>query len=253
MRLGSIALGALGFALAILGWSAAAAVAAGGPRAFPGPIDVLNALSALSATTGLWQVILATLGLWLLGMAAVVVLAIPVGAAIGASRTLRLWTRTTIDGMRSVPQVALIPVVLIILGTGPAMVVAMVVLAAVWPLLVQTIAGVQSIDSVTKDSARIMRLSHLQTFREIYLPGAMPFVATGLRLSSALALILVVVSGMLAATPGLGLALIQSQEAFRTADLYAYILVVGLLGVALNAAFQRLERHLLRWQSHGRG
>lgn len=242
-------LGAAGFIIAVAIWAVAAMAMSGGQRAFPGPVEVAVALGGQLGEPGFWKLLWDTTWLWFLGMLAVTAIAIPLGILIGLNPAVRAWTRSTLDALRSLPHVALIPILLIVMGTNPPMVISMVVLGATWPLLFQTIAGVLSIDSVTKDSARIMHLGAWERFRSIYIPGAMPFVVTGLRVAAALALILVVVTGMLAATPGLGLGITQAQEGFRTELLYAYILVVGVLGVGLVGAFHLLERRVLAWQN----
>lgn len=213
--------------------------------------ETFTKMIQLAQTGPFWTSVAQTLGLWAFGMAMVVLIALPLGAFIGTFPRVRAYTRSTIDFLRSIPHIALLPVALVMLGSGQSMVTVMVIIGAVWPLLIQTISGIDSVDSVTRDSSRVMKLNLWEEFRHVLIPGAMPYVATGLRLSASLALIIVIVSGMLAGTPGLGLSLVHAEEGFQLAELYVYVIVVGLIGLALNAVFQATENRMLHWQNIG--
>lgn len=244
-------LGAVGVLLALLVWQVAASGASSGQKVFPTATEVAASAAASFVTVEFWATLAETAWLWLVGMICVIAVAIPVGVVMGTSRPIREWTASTVDFLRSIPHVALLPVALVILGSHQSMVTVMVVIGAVWPLLIQTIAGVASVDPVTTDSARTMRLGWRYRFFDVLVPGAMPYVATGLRLSASLTLIIVVVSGMLAGTPGLGLSIARAQEGFKPTELYVYVFVVGALGLLLNGLFALLEGRLLRWQNMG--
>lgn len=240
-----------GMGIAAVAWHLFAVRAGGADAGLPTIPEVLSGATDILGQGAFWRAVADTLWLWLIGMAAVIVIAVPLGVLIGSSPTLRLYTASTIDFFRSVPGVALLPIALVLLGTSHLMVTFMVLFSALWPLLIQTISGIDSVDPVTLDSSAVMHLSWSERFWHILLPGAMPYVTTGLRISASLALILVVVSGMLAGTPGLGLSLVQAEEGFQVAELYVYVIACGVLGLVINAAFRGLETRTLKWQTVG--
>ena len=244
-------LGLAGIATAVSLWQVVASLNTGFGANIPSVPDTARTLFQLAGTASFWATTGATLGLWAIGMAVVVVVALPLGVVIGSSPTVRTYTASTVDFLRSIPHVALLPVALVMLGSKSSMVIVMILIGAVWPLLVQTISGIDSVDPVTKDTSRVLRLSRWEAFRHILVPGAMPYIATGLRLSASLALIVTVVAGMLAGTPGIGQSIVRAEEGFQLAELYVYVLTVGALGLLVNAAFQALERRLLHWQQLG--
>jgi ABC-type nitrate/sulfonate/bicarbonate transport system permease component len=180
-------------------------------------------------------------------MAISVLLAVPLGVAIGLNRFLSDSTRFTIDFLRTVPPVALLPVVLLLLGPTLPMKVTLIVVGTLWPMLIQSIYAASQIDPVLRDAARSFRLSRRHRIRFLLLPSVAPFVATGLRIAATVSLLLSVTGEYIGGAPGLGAALGSAELAGNLPEMYAYILTAATLGVAINIGFIVLQRQLLWW------
>src|SRR5690606_2298393 len=118
---------------------------------------------------------------------------------------------------------------------------------AVWPILLNTADGVASVEPLQRDTARAYRIGFGDQLLRIILPAAAPKIFAGLRISLSIAVILMVISEMVATVDGVGFALVQAQRSFRTLDVWAAILVLGIIGFALNAALTAVEGRALRW------
>jgi ABC-type nitrate/sulfonate/bicarbonate transport system permease component len=187
-----------------------------------------------------------------LGWSIAALLGIAGGVLIGRSATIARIVNPTLQFLRSTPGPALVPVFLLLLGTGSTMRVALIAFGSVWPVLLNTIDGVRSVDPVQLDTARAFALPRSARLRYIILPSAMPRIFAGLRVAVALALILMVVSELVASTDGLGHAISDAQHAFLLPDMWAGIVLVGMIGYALNALFVALEHWALAWHRGAR-
>jgi len=125
--------------------------------------------------------------------------------------------------------------------------VAMIGFGVVWPILINTADGVASVDPLQRDTGRAYRIGFRDELARIILPSASPKIFAGLRISLSIAVILMVISEMVGAVNGVGFELIQAQRGFRTLDVWATLLLLGLLGYVLNAVLGMIERHVLRW------
>jgi ABC-type nitrate/sulfonate/bicarbonate transport system permease component len=148
------------------------------------------------------------------------------------------------------PSVAIIPVAILALGLGDAMIVAVTVYACVWPVLINTIDGVRNIERTLVDTGRSFGLSARQILWQIILPAASPYIVTGLRIGLAIALILVTTAEMVAGSRGLGFFILDEERSMNSGNMYAGIILVALLGYALNRGFLALERKAMHWR-HG--
>jgi ABC-type nitrate/sulfonate/bicarbonate transport system permease component len=155
--------------------------------------------------------------------------------------------------LRSVPAPVMIPPALVLLGLGSGMKIAVIAFGAVWPILLNTIDGVRSQDPTTLEMARAYGIRGTERLRRIVLPAASPQIFAGLRTSLSIALILMVISEMVASTNGIGNFVLQSQRTFAIPDMWSGILLLGLLGIALSMAFALIERRVLRWHRGARG
>jgi ABC-type nitrate/sulfonate/bicarbonate transport system permease component len=149
--------------------------------------------------------------------------------------------------MRPVPSVALVPLAVLVFGLGITTKVFLVVFAATWPLLLQTIYGVQDVDPVAMDTMRSFGLGRLRRLVVVTLPSASPYVATGLRLSSSVALILAVTAELVVGSPGLGSQITAAENGNSTALVYALIVATGALGWALSFGIRQAEARALAW------
>ena len=192
----------------------------------------------------------ATLAAWALGMAVTVALAVPAGVLLGSSRVCYQATRAVVEFLRPIPSVALIPLAILLFGQDLQMKTALIVYAATWPVLFNTIYGVQDVDPVAKETARSFGFGRLAVLARVSLPSAAPFIATGIRLAAAVALILAISAELLAgAGGGIGTWILTAGSGGENADLvYAATLLTGVLGFALNWGLVTLERLLLGWQ-----
>jgi ABC-type nitrate/sulfonate/bicarbonate transport system permease component len=194
-----------------------------------------------------WSAIGNTLEGWVLGLGIAMALGIPLGILIGSSRWVFRALRVPIEFLRPIPSVALIPLAVLIYGTGLESKVFLAAFASFWPLLIQTIYGVQDVDPVATDTARSFGLGRMARLWRITLPSAVPYIATGVRISSAVSLILVVTAELVIGSAGLGREINTARSGGNLEVMYALILATGLLGWILNIATMAAERRVLRW------
>ncbi|WCB91527.1 Putative aliphatic sulfonates transport permease protein SsuC [Baekduia alba] len=216
-------------------------------EALPPPTVLAKALADLAARSDFWSALAATLVAWALAVGAAAAVSVPAGIAIGSSARARRATEGTIELLRPIPSVALLPVAILLYGLGLEMKVLLAAYASVWPILVNTMYGVAETDRLMLDTARSFRWSRLRILRSVTLRAASPSIATGLRVAAAVALIVVLTAEILAANSGLGELIRGYQQAGRREFVYAGIAATGILGLLLNTGLSATERRLLRW------
>lgn len=184
---------------------------------------------------------------WLLASLAGIV----IGAVIGVSQTIRAYVEPTLEFLRPLPASAMMPVAIAILGLTDAMVLAVIAFGALWPMLLATVHGFSAVEPRLYQVSRVLGLSHWGVIWKIALPSAMPDILSGMRVGLTIALILAVVGEMLASRSGLGQAILLAARSFQSADLYAGVILLGLIGYASSMLLTLCERRLLRWrQAH---
>jgi len=176
------------------------------------------------------------------------VLAVSVGLILGYFPFAHSLLETLIELLRPMPSVAIIPVAMLLLGIGNGMIVAVTVYASMWPILINTIDGVKHIDPVLVQTGRTFGLGPWRLLRRVILPAASPSIVTGLRISLAIALILVTTAEMIAGGKGLGFFILDEERLLRNSNMYAGIIVDSLLGYFLNRLFFLLEARVMRWR-----
>ena len=222
-------------------------------RFFPTSSEIASALAGELAEVAFWTALLDTLQGWALGLAIASVAGIVSGIVIGSSHLLRQLTASTIEFLRPIPSVALIPLAVLLFGTAIESKLMLVVYAAFWQVLIQVLYGVQDVDPVAQDTARAYRFSAWARIRYVTWPTALPYVITGLRLAAAVALILAVTAELVIGNPGLGSRLAVAQSSGAVATSYALVVVTGLLGVVVNLGARFAERRALAWHPSQRG
>lgn len=216
-------------------------------RYFPPVSLIFVELGRNMGEASFWTAVGNTMQGWVLGLGLAVVLAIPVGIVLGTSQLRYRASRALIEFLRPIPSVALIPLAILIYGTGLESKVFLAVFASFWPIMIQTLYGMQDVDPVTVDTARVFGLSRSQRLTRVVLPSAVPYIATGVRISSAVALILAVTAELVIGSPGLGQQINLARAGAAHELMYALIIVTGLIGWGLNMIFTRLERRALHW------
>jgi ABC-type nitrate/sulfonate/bicarbonate transport system permease component len=174
--------------------------------------------------------------------------------AIVAGVSMGYWPRVyglfepLVELLRPIPKAALIPPLVLFIGVGDAMKVTSVALAVFFPVLINTIQGARGVDPVLVNTARTLGLRPFAILRKVILPASAPFIFAGMRLGLALGLILAVLSEMMAGTGGLGFLIIDMQRAFRVREMYAWLVILAVVGFLLNELLIAAERRVLFWQ-----
>lgn len=183
------------------------------------------------------------------GLAIVIsfLISLPVGLFIGRSAFAQASSRLLVDFCQTIPAVALIPLFVLVYGSTFKMKVFLAVAAAVWPILIQTANGARNVDKVATDTLRAFQVTGIQRVRYLLIPSASPYIMTGLRICAVLSLAMITSGELLGDAPGLGHQLGLAQSSAAISLMWAYVVVVGALGVTINAAFHSLEVRLLRW------
>ena len=246
-------LGAVGLATTAAAFEVVPRVADLPASTLPPLSAILGALADEVRGRAFWDALVATVQQWFLGLAIAVAAGIVVGAVIGSTPVLRRLTASTVEFLRPIPSVALVPLAVLLFGTGLQSALVLVVYAAFWQVLVQTLHGAADVDPIAEDTARCYGLGRLARVRYVLWPTAQPYVATGVRLAASVALILAVTAELVIGSPGLGQEIAAAQSGGATALVYGLILVTGLLGLVVNVGVRAVERRLLAWHVSVRG
>ncbi len=240
-------LGVLGLALVVVIGELLSRSALVNPDYLPPPTEMARALVDQLGEPDFWSSLGQTLRGWAIGLTISMVLGVSAGMVIGSVPLLRELTASTIEFLRPIPSVALIPLVVLIYGSQLQSALILIVYAAFWQILVQVLYGVADIDPVVRDTARSYRFSRFAIFRTVVWPTALPYVVTGFRLAAAVALILEITAELVIGVPGLGQRIGVAQSSGAVPLTYALVIVVGLIGVAVNVMARAVERRVLRW------
>jgi ABC-type nitrate/sulfonate/bicarbonate transport system permease component len=181
------------------------------------------------------------------GLAIAISLGIGLGLVIGEYSAVRRAATPTMNFLRAIPPAAIVPIVIISMGIGPAPKVFIIALTCFWPVLLNTIDGVRGIQPQLLDTARAFRTPRRLYFSNVLLMAALPQIMAGVRVAVAVSLVLMVISEFFGASAGLGYYINDTKQRFAMAETWAGTLLVGILGYVLSAAFLRTERWLLGW------
>jgi ABC-type nitrate/sulfonate/bicarbonate transport system permease component len=223
------------------------------PQFFPPVTDILGTFFQLWRNNVFPEHLVATLWRMAVGYGAGAVLGIGLGLLMGRWRAVYELFEPLVEFARPMPPVALIPVLILLLGIGDEMKIAIVVFASFFPVLLNTVDGVRSVHPTLLDVARTFHFSEGDLLRKVILPAALPQIVAGLRISLAIALIVALVSEMIGATRGLGYFVLQAQRGLRIRDMYAAIVMLALLGYTLNWLFLLVEARVLAWHRGSTG
>lgn len=182
-----------------------------------------------------------------LGYVAAALSGISIGLAMGYFAWIHRLLDPIVEILRPIPSPAYIPVAILFLGIGDIMKVFMIAFAAFFPILLNTVAGVRSVDPVLIDTGRTFGLGTRQVVRKVVFPSALVYIFTGLRISLAIALILTVIAEEVAGNSGIGFYLLNAQRSFLVPEMYASVVALAILGFALNRLFLLIESRVLSW------
>lgn len=194
-----------------------------------------------------------TLSVYARGLGLASTLAILVGILMGTYRPVFDALKIIVEFLRPVPSVAMIPLAILFFGLGATMRISVISYAAFWPLLINTIYGVRAIDPLALDVARNFGITGAAALWRVTLPSALASIATGFRISSTIALVVTITTELIAGNSGIGFYISQMEQANRLPEMYAGILLTGIIGYLLNTLFVTLERRLVFWTPAARG
>ncbi len=250
LRLDTLAEGlvfALSIAAALVVWEVVSKAGLISEQDLPAMSTTVEKLWSLVQTGDFWIAVLRTMRGWALGLVVATALAVPLGIFLGSSDFANRAFRVPVEFLRPIPSAALIPVLFLTLGTTLKSEVFLAAFGAFWPLLIQTIYGVRDVDPLALDTGRSFGVGRLSRLWRIKLPSSIPYIFTGLRISSQVSLILAFTAELFMGVPGLGQEINYASSYGLTEELYAYALATGVLGVAIHLAMNAFERRALRW------
>jgi NitT/TauT family transport system permease protein len=221
----------------------------------PPASDIVVRAAELAADTEFLRNVLVTLTAWALGMAIAIGISVPLGLLLGSVPAINTGTRAIVEFLRPIPSVALIPLAGLLLGSGLKMEVPLIVYAASWPILFNTMYGLDEVDPTAKDTLRAFGFSRLQVLLRVSLPSAAPFIATGIRLAAAIALILAVGTEILSGFgDGLGTFIANAGGAIDGVDdVLAGTVWAGCIGLLIDSVLVRGEHRAFRWHHARQG
>jgi ABC-type nitrate/sulfonate/bicarbonate transport system permease component len=238
--------GILGF---LLTWELIPRVGIVEARFLPPASDVIAALLRYSGLTAFWVSVGETLMAWFLGLLMAVIAAVVLGFLIGSSAFLRKATNSTVEFLRPIPSVALIPLAVLLFGVKIESSLMLIVYASFWQVFIQVLYGVADIDMVANNTAKSYGLGPMARIRYVVFPTALPYLMTGVRLAAAVALILAITAELIIGSPGLGREIALAQSGGAISGMYALVLATGLIGVLINMLMRFIEKKTLSWHS----
>jgi ABC-type nitrate/sulfonate/bicarbonate transport system permease component len=213
---------------------------------FPPPLRWVTAIYQLAQDGPLLAALSDTLVTFLIGLAAAALLGFVLGLLIGTSKYVRNGTSWVLEFLRATPPPVLVPIAVLVIGYTSLMKVFIIAIAALWPILLNTVSGVGQIGPVTMDVSRALRLSWSAQMFKIIIPASIPSFLIGMRSAVPLAIIITLLVEMLTGIPGLGFMMISSQRNFNSPQVFGLLVLVGLVGFLLNYAFSVIESAVLR-------
>lgn len=248
-----VALGSLGVVGFLTTWQLVATLEIINPEQLPSATDTFARLGMLLADLEFWRNIGRTMSAWAIGLALATVAGVTLGALVGLMPALRRASHTTVEFLRPIPSVALIPLAVLIYGFQIQAALVIIVFASFWQVFVQVLYGVADIDTVARDTAKSFGITGASRLRHLVLPTTLPYLMTGLRLSAAVALILAVTAEMTIGNAGLGRQLAVAAGIGNNTTVYAIVIITGVLGLIINIGFRAIERRALHWHQSVRG
>jgi NitT/TauT family transport system permease protein len=211
--------------------------------------EVLAAWWRLAASGELATHAEASLARSLTGFGLAIAAAIPLGLLIGWYKPVATLLTPLLEVFRNTAALALLPVFVLILGLGETSKVAIIVYACAWPILLNTVSAVRTVDPLLVKSARSLGLSPVRLFAKVVLPAAVPTIFTGIRLAGAYSILILIAAELVGAKAGLGYLITYAQFNFDVPDMYAGIITISAIGLVINQLLVALERRFSTWRT----
>lgn len=220
-----------------------------GSESFPHAIEVVIDLWSLVRSFAFFQELIITLGITLISVIMGTSLAVIIGAVIASSRFGDVSTRRVLNFVRAIPSVVILPLLVSSIGSSILTVVYLTTYVVAFLLLTFVIRGISDIDPGILESSYISQISFLRKVSIVYLPALVSVLGTGLRLGVSRAFGTVIASGIIAGTPGLGLALLMAQSSANYPRVFSYVFIMGTAGTLIYSAFSKLEVASIKWRA----
>lgn len=231
--------------LLITAWSISTTVS---PNFFvPHPFTVVATFVDVWVGERFFLDVLPSVGRLLMGLLIAVGAGIVLGLFIGSVRWVRSLLEPLLEFIRAIPSVIMIPVLLLLIGINDTMKVVVIVFGCIWPVLLNTIEGVRAVDPVLSDTARVYGIAGTARTRYLTIRSASPQIMAGVRQSLSIALVLMVISEMFAASEGIGFAIVQFQRRYAIPEMWSGMVVLGILGVTVSLVFKVVQGRVLAW------
>lgn len=247
-RMLSRTVGLVSLVTALVLWELAARYRFVNPVLMPPPSAVAVALRNMIVDGDVPRPLLHTVYLFSIGYVIACVLGIAIGLWMGCSRFADALLEPLVELLRPIPKSALVPALFLFLGIGMTTMVTIMVLASVFPVLINTYQGVRGIDPVLLETARTFRCGRWRTVWSVILPAAMPSILTGMKVALSLGIVLAILAEMLAGVNGLGFVILDAQRSFQTQQMYAWIVILAVFGAGLSLLFDRIEEIAVPWR-----
>ncbi|MDR2080164.1 MAG: ABC transporter permease [Treponema sp.] len=209
---------------------------------------VMQVLFSMAANGDLWKHTIVSLRRSLMGFVLGMMIAVPLGLAIGWFKKFGNILNSLLQLFRNMPTLALLPVFVMFFGIGEFSKVMVILWGVMWSTLLNTISGVHNVDPQLIKASRSMGTSPIRLFGTVILPASMPYIFAGMRISAAVSILILIAAEMIGANSGLGYALFFYQSNFKIAEMYVYIIVMAILGSVLNFTLETVEQRSFRWR-----
>jgi NitT/TauT family transport system permease protein len=217
-------------------------------RFFPAPLTILHALVGLVHSGVLWINTWASLQRLFWGFLLGGIPALVLGIVMGLSRPVRAAIDPLIAATYPIPKSAILPLILLIFGLGEASKIVMVAIGMFYPICINAVAGVLEINRIYLDVGKNFRASRWQMFRTIALPGALPFIMSGIKLGVGMGLILIAIAEMIGARSGLGYMIWNAWEILSVETMYVGLITIAVIGYLFSLVLNELERWIIPWK-----
>ncbi len=232
----------------ILAWELAAQLNFIDVRFFPAPSSIVRALFTVAQSGELWTNTSISLERLFWGFLLGGIPALVLGIVMGISRPIRAFVDPLIAATYPIPKSSILPLILLIFGLGEMSKVVMVAIGVFYPIAINATAGVLQINQIYLDVGKSFRAGRWETFRTIALPGALPFIMTGVKLGAGLGLVLIAIAEMVGAKSGIGFMIWSAWETFSVERMYVGLFVIAIIGFVMTLGLNEVERWVIPWK-----